>query len=342
MISRIQRIETFVHVGIALHTLLDDEERWDELCLKAINENPWFTEPNLKSAVLGIIAMLEPMALNRWAEQYSEPKEPKTVGLVMAGNLPFVGFHDVLCVLISGHNLMARFSSTDSVLAKEFFSMLKEINPAMHSTIQIVEQLKGMDAVIATGSDNTSRYFDYYFSKYPHVIRKNRNSCAVITGLETDEEVAQLGQDIFQYYGLGCRSVSKLLIPKGYDITRLFPHWEIYKAVIHHHRYANNYEYQKSLLLINSITHLDTGFLLIKEEPTLASAISVLHYEFYEDEENLHQILNRDLEKTQCIAVSKPADYPSQYRAVPFGTTQSPTLWDYADGVDVMDFLCKL
>jgi len=342
MLSRLQRVEAFVQAGIQLHTLLDDKEAWEELCLDVVNENTWFTSESLKTAVLGMISLLEPNNLLRWSEHYTEPKSSKTIGVIMAGNLPFVGFHDALCVLISGHQLLVKLSSSDTILPKLFFSILRKVNPELAAQVHITEYVNAADAVIATGSNNSSRYFEKYFSKLPHVIRKNRNSVAIITGLETERDLTLLGDDLFMYFGLGCRSISKVLIPKGYDITKLFPNWERWQAVVFHNRYANNYEYQKSLLLINKVPHLDTGFLLIKQESAMASNISVLHYEYYEDESNLLAILERNAEGIQCVALAEPHTIPNKFRPVPFGNTQLPSLFDYADGVDVMQFLLDI
>jgi hypothetical protein len=180
--------------------------------------------------------------------------------------------------------------------------------------------------VIATGSDNTARYFEYYFRTKPHIIRKNRSSIAVLTGNETDDQLIALGKDVFSYFGLGCRNVSKLVVPEGYDFTRPLRLWEVYHDVSNHHKYVNNYDYNKSILLINGTHHFDNGFALLTPNEALVSPISVLYYATSAD-------LASD--KIQCI-VGSGANY------IPFGTTQEPTLTDYADNVDTLKFLTGL
>jgi hypothetical protein len=254
----------------------------------------------------------------------------------MAGNLPLVGFHDFLAVLIGGHAVMVKLSSKDRVLPLFLAEELVSIEPRFADLIRFEEQFKNFDAVIATGGDNSARYFHYYFGKYPHVIRKNRTSCAILKGNETDQELEALGHDIFSYFGLGCRNVSKIFIPRTYEITSVFPKWEKFKDIINHHKYNNNYDYQKSILLINGNHFFDNGFLLVEENQKLVSPISVLYYERYEDESDLALKIFEAKDKIQCIVGKMTPD------SIPFGQAQSPMLWDYADQIDTLKFLEKL
>jgi hypothetical protein len=254
----------------------------------------------------------------------------------MAGNIPLVGFHDFLCALISGNNVQIKLSSKDSKLIKYLVGYIERIEPSFQGRITFKERLEGFDAIIATGSDNSARYFEYYFGKYPNIIRKNRTSCAILTDAESDQEIANLGIDIFSYFGLGCRNVSKLYVPTDYDFINLLSRLESFKEIIHHHKYCNNYDYQKSILLVNGVQHLDNGFLLLQENEKLVSPISVLYYERYVDESDLRNKLKVNAEKIQCIVGKvKPAE-------IPFGQAQYPNVWDYADQIDTLKFLSEL
>ena len=330
------RINSFHQLGLKLKSL--DEDQLEELQWRAQNGNPWFTNENITSALTGITKFLEKETLNNWVENYELPNTLKTVGTVMAGNIPLVGFHDLLCTLISGHKLMIKLSSQDNILMSYIIDSLIEINPEYENRIIKVDQLKDMDAIIATGSDNSARYFEYYFSKYPHIIRKNRTSCAILNENETETDLENLGKDIFQYFGLGCRNVSKLFVPKGYDFTKFFQSIESFSEVRNHHKYNNNYEYNKSIYLINKEEHLDNGFLLIRKSDSLVSPISVLFFEEYYSKDELKNLLDQNNEKIQCI-VSKEGWWPSSFN---FGQAQSPGVADYADHVDTLEFLCNL
>lgn len=328
-----QRISAFVKLGNHLSNLSD--EAFETLALNARNENPWFTPENVKLAVTGIVRMLQEDKMRQWTASYSlNPKEPKAVALVLAGNIPLVGFHDFLCVLISGHHAQLKLSSKDSKLIQYLIKHLVWLEPGFENAITIKEnKLEDFDAVIATGSDNSARYFEYYFGKYPNIIRKNRSSCTVLTGNETPEEIEALGEDVFSYFGLGCRNVSKAYVPKGYDLAKILSRWESYKDIIHHHKYCNNYDYQKSILLVNLIPFLDNGFIILQENEKLASPISVLYYEYYADQADLEKKLSVHQEKIQClVGKHKPA-------TIPFGLAQYPEVWDYADNVDTLKFL---
>lgn len=311
---------------------------FDEIFLRARSENAWFTPKNVLSAFEGLLNYLEEKPFEAWASKYPVVQNPKKIGVVMAGNIPMVGVHDLICVLVSGHFLQAKLSSQDSFLMKLIIEKLVKVEPVFAERIEIVERLKDFEAVIATGSDNTARYFDYYFEKYPHIIRKNRTSVAVLNGEETALQLANLGKDIFTYFGLGCRNVTKLYVPENYDFKYFFEGVEYEKEIIHHHKYNNNYDYNKSIYLINSVKHLDNGFLLLTEKEALFSPISVLHYERYKDKETLSMQLNSLKDSLQCV-VAEDAHFPA---AIPFGEAQTPNMEDYADGVDTMQFLASL
>ena len=278
--------------------------------------------------------MLQADKLKEWTEKYNfENVSPKVVGVIMAGNIPLVGFHDLLSVLISGHFAAVKPSSDDQFLTKIMVDWIVEIEPRFKKNIELRDKLTEIDAVIATGSDNTARYFEYYFKDIPSIIRKNRTSVAILKGKESPKELEALGEDIFSYYGLGCRNVSKVFTPKGYDLRDAFPHFETYSEVVNHNKYRNNYDYYKSIYLVNKTPHLDTGFLLVNSTDDLVSPTSVLYHQEYDSIENLQTILDSKKDKIQCI-VGK--DF------IPFGKAQRPELWDYADDVDTMEFLAGL
>jgi len=304
--------------------------------------NAWFTPASVEEAVKESGNMLNMDDLSAWLSRYhiESGKDAKKVGLILAGNIPLVGFHDVLCVLITGNHALIKASAQDSRLIKHVLNMLVAIAPEFEEQYSIVERLENFDAVIATGSNNSSRYFEYYFSKVPNIIRKNRNSIAVLTGDETTEQLFNLGHDIFDYYGLGCRNVSKLLVPKDYDFVPFFEAIESYHPIINHHKYNNNYDYNKSIYLVNRDKHLDNGFLLVKEDERMVSPLAVLFYEHYEDLASVQTFLISESENIQCIVSNAPLKVSNQ--VVDFGKSQQPALWDYADGIDTMDFLTKL
>ncbi|TSD66192.1 acyl-CoA reductase [Inquilinus sp. KBS0705] len=303
--------------------------------------NAWFTPESVLNAVKATGQMLNSTDLEKWLSNYPEPKNSgKKVGLVLAGNIPLVGFHDVLCVLASGNHALIKASSQDARLIKYVLNKLVKIEPAYTDRFSFVERLEGFDAIIATGSNNTSRYFEYYFGNVPNIIRKNRNSIALLTGNETAEELAALGHDIFDYFGLGCRNVSKLLVPQGYVFNFFFESIEHFAPIIHHHKYNNNYDYNKSIYLVNRDEHLDNGFLLLKHDTRLTSPLACLFYENYDSLASAQIQLEEQSEQLQCIVTNAPLQTRNQ--VVTFGQSQHPQLWDYADGIDTMDFLSNL
>ncbi|MBC7921925.1 MAG: acyl-CoA reductase [Ferruginibacter sp.] len=334
-----QRIDSLAALGEYLVSPAGREatDRWAG---KAEAQNRWFTLENVRTS-LASLAMnyLVRSQLTRWAANYPlETVRPRRVGVVMAGNIPAVGFHDLLCVLVSGHGLWAKLSSQDSVLLPEMAGVLLKIQPAWAGSIRFVERLNEVEAIIATGSDNSARYFRHYFGNRPHLIRQNRTACAVLRGNETTADLTRLGGDLLQYFGLGCRSVSKLFVPPGYDFNAFFGAVQPLEGVIQHTKYRNNYDYNKSILLVNGARHLDNGFLLVAENQSLVSPVSVVYFEEYRDEADLTARMTRHQDRIQCT-VAAAGWYPG---SVPFGTAQAPGLTDYADQVDTMRFLATL
>lgn len=329
-----QRIEAFIKLR---NYLIEGSGELEHFIERSIQHNAWFTTSSVKQAIDGIVEMLEKEKLEKWTSNYSLKKNANNnVGIIMAGNIPLVGFHDMLSVLISGNKMVAKLSSQDNQLLPHLTDMLIKFDSEFKKQIEFVERLKNIDAIIATGSDNTARYFEHYFSKYPNIIRKNRTSIGIINGDETKDEFKKLGSDIFQYYGLGCRNVSKLYVPKGYNFTSFFEGIESFSDIANHNKYRNNYDYNKSIYLVNGVAHFDNGFLLVTENDQLVSPISVLYYQSYSSKNELEELLNDNDSKLQCI-VSK-----TQLEGVPFGDAQKPELWDYADNVDTLEFLSTL
>ena len=300
--------------------------------------NAWFTPENTAKAIAAIAGMLNSKDLDSWIEDKDSAYTPLNIGLVLAGNIPLVGFHDILSVLGSGNRALIKLSSQDKKLTPFILSKLTEIEPGFEELISYVEKLTDYDAIIATGSNNTSRYFEYYFSKVPHIIRKNRNSIALLTGNENSEDLKALGNDIFDYFGLGCRNVSKIYVPKGYNFNHFFESIKEFNYVINHHKYNNNYDYNKSIFLVNMDKHLDNGFLLLKEDHRLVSPLAVIYFEEYDNIQNLEQKLQTIEDQIQCIISNAELNI----KTYDFGKSQQPGLQDYADGIDIMRFLREL
>jgi hypothetical protein len=328
----IDRINALAELGKYLDRL--SNETLQEISGKAQQENAWFTERNVHQALIGISYMLEASKIQEWTARYALTNEvPKIIGLVLAGNIPLVGFHDVLCVLLSGNVAAIKTSSSDDFLVKQTLHWLTTIEPRFRKSIQFVDRLNHIDAVIATGSDNTARYFEYYFKKYPNIIRKNRTSVAILNGSESEEEKRLLADDLFLYFGLGCRNVSKIYTYESLPVESLFPYFQPYDHLINHHKYSNNYDYYKSIYLVNKTPHLDSGFFLLTSSDEIVSPVSVIYHQSFADESQLHHHLKKNQEKIQCIVGQKE---------IPFGKAQKPEPWDYADNVDVMAFLSSL
>jgi len=333
-----ERINAFVALGKRIQQLADYE--LDELIARAENNNSWFTPDHIKLALHGLVRMLDEEELRNWLEKYEIQDEPKSkkVGVMMAGNIPAVGFHDLMVVLLTGHEAHVKLSSSDQVLMKWLVKELIALAPDFQKKVVFEDMLKGKDAYIATGSDNSARYFDYYFGKYPSVIRKNRTSVAVLDGTETEEDYRELAKDVFQYFGLGCRNISKIFLTDEGQIQQFLKAIEGYHFVMSHHKYLNNYDYNKSIYLVNGEPHLDNGFLLCRQSEELVSPVAVLYYEVYKDRKELEVKLDAQSEKIQCI-VSKAGWYPSSFG---FGQAQQPGVGDYADHVDTVAFLLEL
>lgn len=335
ILTKKQRITAFVSLGEYLHS---GDQQLQQAIESAAYHNPWFTRPNVNKALDAIASNLTADQLENWLETYPFDQETaKTVGLVLAGNIPMVGFHDILCVLAAGFNVQLKLASDDRQLTSHLLGKLQEIEPRFVPRVAFTEQLKNFDLVIATGNNNSARYFEYYFGNKPHIIRKNRNSAAILTGNETKEELQRLGNDIFDYFGLGCRNVAKLFTPRDYDISIFFEGIASFADVINHHKYCNNYDYNKSIYLINGDKHHDNGFLLLKDDGRTASPLAVLYHEIYDGMEPLTNRLVTLASELQCVVSREELSIPIP--VVGFGESQQPTLHDYADGVNTLDFL---
>lgn len=305
----------------------------------AQENNSWFTKENILFAIQSWSKALMQEHLNTWIKEEVLPKDSnKTVAIIMAGNIPLVGFHDFISVLISGHSVLVKQSSNDKHLVPFLAKYLEYVEPSFKGKIKFTEEkLSDFDAVIATGSNNTARYFEYYFKDKPNIIRKNRNSIAILQGNESEEDLENLGEDIFRYFGLGCRSVSKLFVPKGYDFDAFFKGMYKQHNIIQNKKYANNYDYNKAVYLMSEFDILENGFLMIKEDSSYASPIASIFYEYYDDPVNLKIKLHQEKDNIQCIVASNFIE-----NEISFGHTQCPQLWDYADGVNTLAFLSKI
>ncbi|WP_026902477.1 acyl-CoA reductase [Pedobacter glucosidilyticus] len=332
-----KKAEALVTLGAYM---LQPDEQLQQLILQAKNKNGWFTEREVNNAVKAVASSLNAEDLTYWLNDYEFRSSAKKIGLVLAGNIPMVGFHDIICVLLAGHHALIKLSSQDDMLIPYILNKLIEIEPEFKSQISFVNRLENFDAVIATGSNNSSRYFEYYFSKVPHIIRKNRNSIAVLSGKESEIELKALGKDILDYYGLGCRNVSKVLVPKDYNFIPFFEAIEEYNTIINHHKYQNNYDYNKSIYLVNKVEHLDNGFLLLTRNEQLSSPLSVLYFEEYEDLKTAETYITERSEQIQVVITHLNLNI--QNAKASFGESQQPKLWDYADGIDTMKFLATL
>ncbi len=330
-----QRIAAFARLGDYLRNLPQDD--FNRLTENAQQENPWFTPDNVQRALTAVSSYLYSDALYAWTQPYAlNSSTVKTIALILAGNIPLVGFHDWLCVLISGNRALIKYSHKDRQLTEHLVHKLIEFEPAFSDRIILTDgPVKNFDAVIATGSDNSARYFQYYFGKYPHIIRKNRVSVAVLSGNETPQELENLGEDVFSYFGLGCRNVAKIFVPQGFDLFTLRNAWKKFEPVIYHHKYANNYDYQKSVFLVNREPFTDFGFALLKESEQLVSPVSVIYWQPYHSMKEVATRLEVLKDKIQCC-VGKMAG------GTGFGKAQYPELDDYADGVDTLQFLQQL
>lgn len=304
--------------------------------------NGWLTIENQKKAIAAIVSQfLDPDKLRAWSNQYdiADGKRRQTVGLVMAGNIPLVGFHDFLCVFISGHRAIVKLSSKDPYLFPHLLQMMASIDERVNDFVEIVAQLSGYDAVIATGSNNSAKYFESYFGKVPHIIRKNRNGVAIFSGEETSKDLINFGRDVFDYFGLGCRNVSKIYVPTNYDFNPLLEALHTYNQIVLHTKYKNNFDYNYAIYLLNKIEYQANGCIILKEDSAIPSNIATLHFEYYDDLEYLYSQLVYRMGEIQVVVSSK--QLPG-IKTVVFGEAQNPQLSEYADGVDTMEFLVGL
>ena len=350
-----QRISAFNELGQFFNFIINNDsiedkeltekfENWKEEAEYAVSDaeayNNWFTKDNITLALKSWSEALTTDNLLAWTKDYPFAKTPKNVGIIMAGNLPLVGFHDLLSVVISGNNALIKTSSKDDKLIKLAIKYLNSIDSEFESIIKIIERLQNFDAVIATGSNNTARYFEQYFGKVPNIIRKNRTSVAVINGTETEEDLQNLGKDIFIYFGLGCRNVTKLYVKEETQLHKvfeaIFPWGE---NVINHPKYANNYDYNRAIYLLGKDQFLDNNFVLFKKDDNVHSPIAVVNFEIYEDVNEVKNYLIENDNQIQCVVGNDMQDNPNY---VEFGQTQFPKLTDYADNIDTLKFLAEL
>ena len=318
-----------------------DNNKYSSIINNAIIYNNWFTKDTIKQSLLAIGYSLQKNKLQQWINNYriKTPNKIKNIGVIMAGNIPLVGFNDFICVLISGNNILAKLSSKDLYLYKIIKGILIDIDKTFENRITLTTDfIKNIDAIIATGSNNSSRYFEYYFSKYPHIIRKNRNSIGIISGNESTNDLQNLGIDIFSYFGLGCRNVSFILVPNNYNFKNMLNSLKKFESINTHTKYYNNYEYQKTIMAMNQIPFLDNENILLKESDNLSSPISVLHYKYYNSNNDIQDFIKNNTNNIQCIVSKTKFDFDTYE----LGKAQIPELWDYADNIDTLDFLINI
>lgn len=343
VLSLNQRIQVLADLGDAIHLELKNSpysETFENLLNKVNQSNPWFTIESIIQSLSSWAALLRSEHLNQFVSAYDtqlfEKKNDKVVLLILAGNIPLVGLHDVICSFLSGSKSMIKVSSKDALLLSYLIERIKTINPEASGYFEISEtKAQGFTHVIATGSNNSARYFDHYFSKFPNIIRKNRSSLAIITQETTDSELEYLASDIFQYFGLGCRNVTQLWVPRSFDFDRLKNAFKSYARIINHNKYANNYDYHKAIALMNGDPFIDFEFILLQKNTMLKSPLGVLHYSFYENLTEVKNYIQEQREHIQCVVSSEN----SSFNEVNFGQTQQPKLWDFADQIDTLQFL---
>ena len=318
-----------------------DAEDRNAMISVASARNPWFEKEHVEFAINQVAdAFFDPDKIRKWLSAYviSRPENEKKVGLILAGNIPMVGLHDVICVLWSGHLALAKVSEKDNVLIPAIIHRLSKSCPVVSERIQFVDRLTDFDAIVATGSNQSADQFEKYFGKYRHIIRRNRNGVAVLTGQETTSQLKELGIDVFQFFGLGCRNVSKLYVPEGYDFEPLLSAFRDFDKVMLHNKYKNNYEFNLATWILNGVPYMNNDVILLKEDASLTSRIGTLHYEYYRDENDLVAKLKESRDKIQCVVGS----ISQNTEVLPFGSAQRPELGMYADGVDTMQFLIDL
>lgn len=335
---------TATDIQQALQAALKEAKTNTDLLEKTAIYNPWFTPTQSLKALESWDKSMH--QYQEWLTKESI-KDPihfseKIVGVITAGNLPLVGLHDIMCVLITGHKAKIKPSSQDNVLLKFIINTLLSYLPELNSRIEFTDGfIKDADAYIGTGSNNSARYFTYYFNQKPHIIRKNRNSVAIVTNETTTPEFSLLGEDIFTFFGMGCRNVTHLFVPKSFNFTPLFESWQHHYDMINHHKYANNYTYHKAILLMNLDKHMDNGFILLKENEAIHAPVSMLNFSFYTEIGALLNELEAKTEEIQCIVGPENIAQTSG-NIIPFGQSQKPALWDYADNINTISFLKQL
>lgn len=335
------RIALLAALGDSIQSDLDSD-RLESILYQAYSKNPWFVEKYATLALQNAASKyLNAEALKDWLNTYEldDNAAPKRVGLIPAGNIPLVGIHDLISIFVTGNTALIKPSSKDEVLTKYLIDALYELEPKARERVVLTERLVDFNGVIATGSNNTHRYFEHYFGKHPNVLRKNRTSVAVLDENASAEEMRLLGEDVFTFFGLGCRSVSKIFVPKGFAIERLLKEWDGFSWLGDHNKFHNNYMYHKSVYLVNKVSHFDTGFALISESEELFSPIGTIYYQEYENREDLENKLPGLGEHVQVV-VSGPK--MSIKGSCGYGAAQSPSLSDYADNVDTVKFLASL
>ncbi len=325
---------------LALNKALEDfenKENWKYAIEQAYGQNRWFEEAQVVQSLTQWRESLSEVHVDDWLQKYQLPENVVSdrLGLIMAGNIPLVGFHDVIVGVISGYHVLAKTSSDDTILPKMWLSEASKWNSIWTERVEVVEQLRNLSVAIATGSNNTAKYFASFFRSIPHLIRNNRNSVAVLNGEETEADFIALGHDVFDYFGLGCRNVTHLMLPEGYDLTPLLRCWDVhFDGIRNHNKYANNYEYHRALLLMNLDPHIDTGYLIAKEKPELYAPVGMLNYSYYSTMDQVQQQLTEWSDSLQCVVSKLPIP-----QAIPFGNSQCTQLSDFADGVDTLQWL---
>lgn len=340
-------IKGFLSLSDSLNQFLNNKEtKYTDILNTTIHKasaaNAWFTETNIRYALQETANLLTEKKLNTWLNKYAQSyaKNAKKIAVITAGNIPLVGFHDFLSVLITGHTFVGKLSSKDNILLPAIAQILSDIEPMFNARIIFTDfAIKSAAAYIATGSNNSARYFEYYFKKYPHILRKNKNSVAVLSKNTSDEELKHLAHDVFMYFGLGCRNVTSILLPDNFDINRLFnAFYNDYKFLQTHHNYMNNYDYNLAVLQLKQIPILVNGFVILREYPEVYSPISMVNYHYYHSNEDVQNFLKANNEKIQCIT----GNINNIDNLIELGNTQKPELWDYADNIDTIDFLMSI
>ena len=337
-----QRISAFVQLGLFINRHASNKplsseiklhEGLDEIIEVSHLHNNWFTPAFIKEAIINLSVFLDEHTLVLFTSKYKE-KESKTIALICAGNIPLVCFHDLLCVLLSGNKVLIKLSSDDDVLVPFFLKLLTHYEPLYESQLEFASgRLSNFDAIIATGSNNTASHLNYYFGKYPNIIRKSRTSIAILKGDESNLDLKKLGKDIFQYFGLGCRNVNKLFVPRGYSFNLFFESIISYGEVINNKKYGNNYDYHRAIYLLESMPFLDNNFVMLKESSDLHSPVGVIYFQYYDSELDIESYLNNNQENIQCIVGQN---------YIPFGYSQQPVITEFADKINTLEFLVNL